>query len=471
MTTASLLRWRVRILAPLATLAMWMAACDGPAAITDPTLPDGAELLASVSDGAHDGNPHFFFLPPIARHDGAFTGVFDGSLDPVVDICRLDGTECASPVGHFSATPRRGRGESERLRAGDEYYLGNWRTNRSRLDPESFYRICVSVGPKALGHADVDGQSFFGGRKDGGRREGRELALPVRFRIEHGALDPGAFVDGECVSALRPGAIGGTKCLITAAPEQDSEDHPYGWVGLSPRLSGNRGEREHDDGHARSRRCKHANEHGTGIADWPISLSGTDDQGNSVSLTTATDTRGKYSFADLRPGTYTVCEGTKEGFVQVFPTTGATCPGGTFGYHFVLSSGQVLRRMDFGNKPGALPPPPPGAPGSLEGAVLIAGTSIGLSNWLITLLDGNGTQLAQTNSDASGMYAFADLQPGTYQVCEDLPGFMTVDMQFKPLVGDPGTAPCANGTTGYLVTIPAAGGVTRNLDFHNAISG
>lgn len=462
MTPASLLRWRVRILAPLATMALWMAACERPVAITDPTLPDGAELLASVSDGAHDGNPHFFFLPPIARHEGDFTGVFDGSLAPVVDICRLDGTECASPVGHFSATPRSLRG--------DEYYLGNWRTKRSHLDPNRSYRICVSVGPNALGHADVDGEGLLGGHKDGGWRDGRERTLPVRFRIEEGALDPGAFVDGECASALRPAAISGKKCLVPAAPEQDDEAHPYGVAGLS-RRSGSRGEREHDDGDGRYRRCKHADEHGAGIADWPISLSGTDDQGNSVSLTTATDTRGRYFFADLRPGIYTVCEGAKEGFIQFFPTTGATCPGGTFGYQVVLSSGQVLKRQDFGNRPGALPPPPPGAPGRIEGTVLLAGENVGLSGWLITLFDGNGTALTETTSDASGMYAFADLQPGTYQVCEDLPGFMTVDMQFKPLVGDPGTASCANGTIGYLVTIPAAGGVTSNLDFHNAISG
>ncbi|MGH7548517.1 MAG: hypothetical protein ACREMM_10120, partial [Gemmatimonadales bacterium] len=180
-----------------------MAACERPAAITGPTIPAGGEFLASVSDGAHDGNPHFFFLPPIARHEGDFTGVFDGSLDPVVDICRLDGTECAAPVGHFSATPRRGGGESERMRGG-EYYLGNWRTNRSHVDPKSLYRICVSVGPSALGHADVDGEGLVGRRKHGGRGDGREHTVPVKFRIEEGALDPGAFVDAECTGALRP---------------------------------------------------------------------------------------------------------------------------------------------------------------------------------------------------------------------------------------------------------------------------
>lgn len=455
--TASLLRWRALVFAPLVTLALVVAACERPLDITGPT----GELLAHASDGAHGGNPHFFFLPPIARHDGDFTGVFDGSLAPVVDICQLDGTECVASVAHFTTSPRRVRGEwEERVRAGEHHYSVTWRTHRFHLDPANLYRICVSVGPRALGHADVH------------VRHRHDRTLPIKFRIEEGAVDAGVLLDQACASALMPAAIQGAKCLVSAEKALGAESRP------SPNSSGARGDRGHDrddddddddrhhDGDVPDGRC----ERGAGLADWPISLSGTDDQGQSVSLTTATGAKGEYSFAGFRPGTYTVCEGAKPGFVQVFPTVGASCPGGTFGYQLELSSGQVVKHQDFGNQAGGPPPPPPGSPGRIEGTVMlpaIEGVSDPLMDWLIFLLDANGTELARTTSDVSGHYAFADLQAGTYRVCEDLPSFMTPDKQLSPLVGDPGTATCANGTIGYVVTLTAAGEGITGRDFIN----
>jgi len=46
----------------------------------------------------------------------------------------------------------------------------------------------------------------------------------------------------------------------------------------------------------------------TGIANVKITLTGTDDLGNSVITTTTTDSNGNYSFTSLRPGTYTITE-------------------------------------------------------------------------------------------------------------------------------------------------------------------
>ncbi|MHC4092599.1 MAG: hypothetical protein ACYSVY_20385, partial [Planctomycetota bacterium] len=47
-----------------------------------------------ISDAAHGGNAHFFWLPPMVDDPGAFNGPFDGTLSPVVHICDL--TDCAA---------------------------------------------------------------------------------------------------------------------------------------------------------------------------------------------------------------------------------------------------------------------------------------------------------------------------------------------------------------------------------------
>ncbi|MEG2802773.1 SdrD B-like domain-containing protein [Stenotrophomonas sp.] len=61
----------------------------------------------------------------------------------------------------------------------------------------------------------------------------------------------------------------------------------------------------------------------TGIADVQIVLTGTDDAGRPVSLTTRTDAQGNYSFPNLRPGTYVVTEPDQ----PAYTTNGVTSPG------------------------------------------------------------------------------------------------------------------------------------------------
>src|SRR2546425_11934548 len=63
-----------------------------------------------IQDATHNGgNPHFYWLPPMTRQP-SFTGTFDGTLAPVVEISELGGaTGCSNRVV-AAVTPTRGPG-------------------------------------------------------------------------------------------------------------------------------------------------------------------------------------------------------------------------------------------------------------------------------------------------------------------------------------------------------------------------
>jgi hypothetical protein len=148
----------------------------------------------AIMDAAHNpaANPHFYFLPPMVAAP-THTGTFDPSLSPVVQICAWTGTACAEPlVAEYTMTTGLGS-ETVRLVEADEHYLVNWHTDNYTLASESTYRIRVLVAGTELGYADLyvvtsgkdlnsaaTGESFA-------LRDGR--TLPIKFRIEHGALD------------------------------------------------------------------------------------------------------------------------------------------------------------------------------------------------------------------------------------------------------------------------------------------
>src|SRR5205823_10956105 len=59
--------------------------------ILQPPASQGPAYL--VSDGAHNGNAHFFFLPSLAPDPSALfhPGTFNAGLSPVVEVCPLTG--------------------------------------------------------------------------------------------------------------------------------------------------------------------------------------------------------------------------------------------------------------------------------------------------------------------------------------------------------------------------------------------
>ena len=69
----------------------------------------------------------------------------------------------------------------------------------------------------------------------------------------------------------------------------------------------------------------------SGIANVSLVLTGTDDQGAAVNASTTSDANGAYSFANLRPGSYTVTEPTQPPATDNGITTAGTVNGTTTG--------------------------------------------------------------------------------------------------------------------------------------------
>lgn len=193
----------------------------------------------AVSDGAHHGNPDFFFLSPLfsnPTNDPNFEpAAFNGTLRPAVEICELgapaaDGSrECIAgpPIKRFAPG-------TATVNTTDQFYQVNWTTTESALDVTKYYRIRVLVGPTLLGFADVD--PVTSGKDLRNVQTGEYIGLvdgrtlPIKFRIETGAL---CGTDGTpCASATITLAQGGGIELIV--PGEDFHfDIPSGTQGTS----------------------------------------------------------------------------------------------------------------------------------------------------------------------------------------------------------------------------------------------
>lgn len=143
--------------------------------------------LLSISDGARGGNDHFYFLPPLVA-DPTFSGTFDPSLSPTVQVCALVSSACGSQIALFtsSTTP------AVTLQARTQNYQVSWATKPHNLSTSVVYRIRVQIAALELGFADVKvvasskdlksvGSGFVGLVKGS--------PLLIKFRIEDGAAE------------------------------------------------------------------------------------------------------------------------------------------------------------------------------------------------------------------------------------------------------------------------------------------
>jgi uncharacterized repeat protein (TIGR01451 family) len=146
-----------------------------------------------------------------------------------------------------------------------------------------------------------------------------------------------------------------------------------------------------------------------------VTLTGTDDSGAPVILTTTTDATGAYLFDRLRPGNYTVTETQPAGYLDGKDKVGSA--GGTLGNDVVsaitLAAGTEATGYDFGELSNA----------SVAGRVVEDdGTPIPGVTVALTGTDDLGNPVSLTTTTAGdGTWSFPNLRPGTYVVTETQP--------------------------------------------------
>lgn len=153
-----------------------------------------------------------------------------------------------------------------------------------------------------------------------------------------------------------------------------------------------------------------------GIADVTINLDLNND--GTIDATQRTDADGRYTFAEIGPGTHRVTETVPMDFEPTTPPVS--------GYLLQNRSGDAaaFANLNFGNRRIITPPP---NLGSLSGFVYadvdldgqFDATEIGLPGVSVTLSGGGFTRTITTSAD--GGYQFNDLPAGTYTVTQTQP--------------------------------------------------
>src|SRR3989441_11918502 len=192
------------------------------AACQDRQSPTAAPSYA-IHDAAHDlVNSHFYWLPPMTRQP-SFTGTFDGTLAPVVEIREFAGpSPCVANrlVATFTTTTGP-TSETVRVDLANQLYIVNWHTAAFNLNTACTYRIQFLVAGLQLGLADVD-------VVDNGvqlKRVDTDEFVPllddgtvaVKARVELGAV---TFALTGDATACRPGRDCG-EAVVTPVAGQD----------------------------------------------------------------------------------------------------------------------------------------------------------------------------------------------------------------------------------------------------------
>ncbi|QQZ28160.1 IPTL-CTERM sorting domain-containing protein [Thiothrix subterranea] len=211
------------------------------------------------------------------------------------------------------------------------------------------------------------------------------------------------------------------------------------------------------------------------LAGITVVLSGKDTAGNAVNLSTATDATGKYLFAKLVPGVYTIEYQLPLGMRLTLPNQGDNEALDSDPeilsrqVTVTLAAGEHNHNVDAGVRPALVS-------GALwedrNGDGLLTRGEAPLASVPVALFtdpngDGNpadGVQVGTTNSGVDGVYGFDGLMPGTYVVVVSPPS------GYVPVPPNQGTDPAINSSVlvdrRLPVTLESGETVDKNGGFY-----
>ncbi|MFM2404550.1 MAG: hypothetical protein RL223_2430 [Pseudomonadota bacterium] len=253
-----------------------------------------------------------------------------------------------------------------------------------------------------------------------------------RYRISEGALPAGSgLLDGRAVAGQVAGATVGTVTVgepdridaVTLGADQSGTGYDFAEIPAAA-LGGRVWLDADGDG------VVGATE--TGLAGVTLTLTGTDDRGQSVSRTTVTAADGRWSFSDLRPGTYAVSQsgqpaGTVNGVTRsalAGALAGNPAEGGSRITNLVLAAGQQAGDNLFGEQPNGASLAgrvwrdldADGLPdGDAVGETGIAGITVSVQR---LLADGSLEAAGTATTGADGRWSVVGLTAGRYRVSE-----------------------------------------------------
>jgi hypothetical protein len=141
-------RVRLALVPALASLTV-LAACSAPDQPTAPsaTLVTPIAPAATISDATQgNGDPHFFWLPPIAP-SRTYPGTFDPGLQPQIRLCRVAALPCANPLVTFPSS-------AIAVSTAGQSYSVDWSTKPANITPDD-YRAEVWIAGRRMGFADI----------------------------------------------------------------------------------------------------------------------------------------------------------------------------------------------------------------------------------------------------------------------------------------------------------------------------
>ena len=193
-------------LVPVVVSLTALTACSAP---DEPTAPSSPLLaikpVAAISDATQgNGDPHFFWLPPIAP-SRTYPGTFDPGLQPQIRICRIAALPCTSPLVTFESG-------AIAVSTTNQSYSVDWSTKPANITPDD-YRAEVWIASRQLGFADIRVVSNARDLKNvpaGFAGVLKSKSLTLAFRLELG------IVASVSITPRNPAIDSGTTVQLSA---------------------------------------------------------------------------------------------------------------------------------------------------------------------------------------------------------------------------------------------------------------